>query len=165
MFSSLPLCFHIFRCFLSWIPMFGAKDIPTVNSTNLTWSWFSFLNTLHSYQNRNDKKNPLSEFFSKKGSFRKTYSGQLLHLSDSAVFADFANLCSLSMMLFTYPSLLFHTESKYWELITCAWLGAHDMAVHKATAPALRSNGWLAKQGHQTRRNNMITVPVIALIH
>ena len=103
-FSSLPLCFHIFRCFLLIPCVWSKKIYLIVNFTNLTWSWFSkYAAQLSEQKNDKKKKYPYQNFFSKKDSFRKIYSGQLLHLSDSAVFADFANLCSLSMMLFTYP--------------------------------------------------------------
>ena len=67
-FSSLPLCFHIFRCFLLIPCVWSKKIYLIVNFTNLTWSWFSKYAAQLSEQ-KNDKKKkkiPLSEFFFEK---------------------------------------------------------------------------------------------------
>ena len=109
------------------------KDIPNCELTSPTRPEVDFLNELHSYQNRKtmEKANPYQNFFffffKKKDSFRKIHLGQLLHLSDSTVFADFANPCSLSMMLFTYPFIyswkkqLLRTHCMC--LARCSWYG------------------------------------------
>ena len=165
-FSSLPLCFHIFRCFLLIPCVWSKKIYLIVNFTNLTWSWFSkYAAQLSEQKNDKKKKNTLIRIFFRK----KTASGKYIQANSYTCQIQQSLLilpiCAACRWCYSLIHSFIHEKSKYWELITCAWLGAHDMAVHKATAPwhSDQMDAWPNRV--RTRRDNMITIPVIALIH